>query len=214
MVCILDSISDEPANNVYLNAADVSGGIPGMTSLVINRDNKRIMTIEQIFQDKSVKAKAKVAIIGEWLLNRELPLDELLAYAGQQKATDKATCIEAVEYATKKTPAIADENLLAYVTEALKDDEPRVKWESAKVIGNIAGLFRDGLGESIAGLLSNAVHKGTVVRWATAYALAEILKLKTVNNDNLLPKVEALCEKEEDNGVKKKYLDALKKVKK
>ncbi|WP_353182044.1 hypothetical protein [Parapedobacter lycopersici] len=172
------------------------------------------MTIEQIFQDKSVKVKAKVATIGEWLVRQELPLDELLAYAGRQKATDKATCIEAVEYATKKAPAIADENLLAYVTEALKDDEPRVKWESAKVIGNIAGLFRDGLGESIKSLLSNTARQGAVVRWATAYALAEILKLKTANNGNLLPKVEALCEWEEDNGVKKKYLDALKKVKK
>lgn len=30
----------------------------------------------------------------------------------------------------------------------------------------------------------------------------------------LLPKIELLCEKEEDNGVKKKYIDALKRVKK
>ena len=30
----------------------------------------------------------------------------------------------------------------------------------------------------------------------------------------LLPKIETLCEKEDDNGVKKKYLDAIKKVKK
>lgn len=29
-----------------------------------------------------------------------------------------------------------------------------------------------------------------------------------------LPKIETICEKEEDNGVKKKYLDALKKIKK
>lgn len=172
------------------------------------------MTIEQVFKDKTIKAKGKVSKIGEWLLNGELPIDELVAYAEKQKATDKATCIEAVEYATKKTPSIADENLLTYVTKALKDDEPRVKWESAKVIGNIAKLYPNQLDKAINNLLPNAEKTGTVVRWATAYALAEILKLKTENNKKLLPKIETLCEKEDDNGVKKKYLDAIKKVKK
>lgn len=172
------------------------------------------MTIEQVFQDKSIKAKAKVSTIGEWLLNGELPIDEWVAYAEKQKATDKATCIEAVEYATKKTPSIADENLMTYVIEALKNEEPRIKWESAKVIGNIAQLFLNQLGKAINNLLPNAENTGTVVRWATAFALAEILKLKTEHDGKLLPKIEALCEKEEDISVKKKYIDALEKVKK
>lgn len=172
------------------------------------------MTIEQVFKDKTIKAKAKVSTIGEWLINGELPIDELVAYAEKQKATDKATCIEAVEYATKKDPSIADENLLFYVIIALKDDEPRVKWESAKVIGNIAKIFPGQLDKAISNLLPNAEKTGTVVRWATAFALSEILKLKTESNKKLLPKIEALCEREEDNGVKKKYIDALKKVKK
>jgi hypothetical protein len=166
------------------------------------------MTIAQVFQDKSIKAKGRVSLIGEWLQNGDLPMDELIAFAETQKATDKATCIEAIEYATKKVPAIADEYLLIYVTKALKDDEPRVKWESAKVIGNIAGLFTTQLDKPIKNLLLNAGHNGTVVRWATAYALAEILKLNTESNKKLLPKIESLSEKEEDNGVKKKYLDA------
>lgn len=89
-----------------------------------------------------------------------------------------------------------------------------MKWESAKVIGNIVALFPAQINTSINSLLSNAENTGTVVRWATAYALAEILKLKTDHNKKLLPKIELLCDKEEDNGVKKKYIDALKKVKK
>lgn len=172
------------------------------------------MTIEQIFQDKSIKAKGKVSIIGEWLLSNELPMDELLFFAEKQKATDKATCIEAVEYATKKSPIIANDSLLDYITNALRDEEPRVKWESAKVIGNVAKLFPIKLDKAIENLLLNAENTGTVVRWATAYALSEILKLKTDNNKNLLQKIEILCEKEVDNGVKRKYLDALKKAKK
>lgn len=170
--------------------------------------------IENLFQDKTIKAKGKVATIGEWLLTGELPIDELLVFAEKQKATDKATCIEAIEYATKKEATIADENLLVYVSNTLNDEEPRVKWESAKVIGNIAKQFPSQLDKAINHLLANAENNGTVVRWATAYALAEILKLKTESNKKLLPKIELLCEKEDDNGVKKKYLDALKKVKK
>lgn len=172
------------------------------------------MTLEQVFQDKSIKAKGKVSMIGEWLINNELPLEELIAYAEKQKAVDKATCIEAVEFATKAKPELADESLFAFVTNALTDTEPRVKWESAKVIGNVAKLFVTQLGNTISNLLANADNVGTVVRWATATALAEILKLKTENNETLLPKIEALCEKEEDNAVKKKYLDAIKKAKK
>ena len=170
--------------------------------------------IEKIFQDKSIKAKDKVKILGEHLLNGELSLDKIVAYAEKQKAPNKATCIEAVEFATKKVPSIADENLLDYVTKTLTDKEPRVKWESARVIGNIAKLFPEHLDKSITNLLQNTENNGTVVRWATAYALAEILKLKTENNLKLLPKIEELSAKEEDNAIKKKYSDALKKIKK
>ncbi|MCL1666734.1 hypothetical protein M2T82_01530 [Elizabethkingia ursingii] len=54
------------------------------------------MSLEEIFQDKSIKAKAKVSQIGEWLINKELPVNELLAFADSQSATNKATCIEAI----------------------------------------------------------------------------------------------------------------------
>lgn len=172
------------------------------------------MTIEQVFEDRSIMAKAKAVQIGDWLLNNELQIEELLAFAETQKAVNKATCIEALEYATKRSPEIADETVFTFVTKALEEEEPRVKWESAKVIGNVAKLFSVQLDKAINNLLVNAENTGTVVRWATAYALAEIVKLKTESNKRLLPKMEALCENEEDNGVKKKYLDALKKLKK
>jgi hypothetical protein len=172
------------------------------------------MTLEQLFSDKTIKAKAKVAQIGDWLLNGELPTDELMPFAEKQKPSEKATCIEALEYSTKKNPSHADENVFNFVTKSLEDSEPRVKWESARVIGNIAKLFPNQLKKSTENLLKNAENDGTVVRWATAYALGEILKLKTELNTSLLAKIEILCQKEEDNGVKKKYLDALKKAKK
>ena len=68
----------------------------------------------------------------ERLLVRKLPVDELLAFADTQSSTNKATCIEAVEFATKKSVITTDDSLLSYVTKSLAEEEPRVKWESAK----------------------------------------------------------------------------------
>ncbi len=151
--------------------------------------------------------------VGDWVLSGSLPVHELLAFSETQNASDKATCIEALEYATRKKPGIADESLLDFMTATLLEDEPRIKWESARVIGNIAKLFPTGLSQAIDYLLVNATHSGTVVRWSSAFALAEILKLKTADNKKLLPAIESLSLKETDGGVQKKYQDALKKVK-
>ncbi len=171
------------------------------------------MILDHIFQDKSLKAKAKVSKIGELLISNELNLNELIKFSLDQNAKDKATCIEAIELATKKVPLLANENLLNFITQSLEDNEPRVKWESARVMGNIVKQFPNLLEISIEKLLLNTDNSGTVVRWATAFALAEIIKLKLDLNNNLIPKILIIYEKETDNGVKKKYSDALKKIK-
>ncbi len=172
------------------------------------------MTLETIFTDKSLKAKAKVNQISERLTEGTLPIDELLAFTEQQTKSTKASCIEAIEHATKKNPPLANEPVLDFVVSTLKDDVPKVKWESARVIANICKLFPEKLAPAIQNLLKNTNHEGTVVRWATALALGEILKLKTDHNKTLLPKIEKLSKVEKDNGVNKKYLAALKKVNK
>lgn len=172
------------------------------------------MTIEALIKDKTKKTKEKVETISHWLLDGSVAPDELFAFAENTKDPDKATCIEAVELATKQNPKIADENILAFVSKTLCEKSPRVKWESAKVIGNIAHLFPAQLDRAIDNLLINSKHEGTVVRWASAFALAEILKLKTKHHKVLLPAIETLSEIETNNGVRKKYLDALKKLKK
>ena len=170
------------------------------------------MTIEQLMADKTKKGKEKTEMLSKWLLDGSVPVDELIAFADKSKDPGKATCIEAMEYATKLNSKIADESMFEYVTKALSEKAPRVKWESAKVIANTAHLFPVKLKKVIANLLANSENKGTVVRWATAFALGEVLKLKTIHNKELLPKLEAICNKEEETGVKKKYLDAIRKA--
>jgi len=172
------------------------------------------MTIDEILKDKTKKVKEKTETISKWILEGSIPVDELIVFAEKSIASEKAICIEAFEYATKQNAKVADENLLSFVTEMLTEKAPRVKWESAKVIANIAKIFPEKLDIAIDRLLVNSAYNGTVVRWATAYALGEILNLKTKHNKTLLPKMEALFEKETEKGVKKKYSDAIKKVKK
>lgn len=170
------------------------------------------MTIDDLFKDKTTKAKEKVTILGQWLSDKKITSDELISYSLTAKDPVKASCIEAFEYATKENPAIANEKVLAFATEHLTHKAPRIKWESAKVIGNIAHRFPDKLETAIGHLLENTEHEGTVLRWSAAFSLGEILKLKTPLNKDLLPTLIAISERDDKNSIRKIYLDAIKKV--
>jgi HEAT repeat protein len=140
------------------------------------------MDLHLFLKDKSRKAKEKTEILSRLILDQKLSLDELLVFAKEAKAAEKATCIEAIEFATKTRPDVASEAVMLFVCESLKDKAPRVKWESAKVIGNIVSLFPKQIKFALPNLLTNSEDKGTVVRWSAAYALGEILKLKSKYN--------------------------------
>lgn len=168
------------------------------------------MTIETILKDKTKKIKERTETISKWLLEGSMPVDELIAFAEKSKDSEKATCIEAIEYATKQNPKLADESVLSFVTKTLTDKAPRVKWESAKVVGNIAHLFPTKLNNPLANLLKNTEYDGTVVRWSAAYAIGEIVKLKTKHNKDLIPAIEAILKRNKDNAIKKIYEKALK----
>ena len=169
-------------------------------------------TLDQLFKDKTISNKAKTEHLSEWLLKGSLDIPNWLAAAERAKDPVKASLIEAMEFASKQTPGIADEKVLQFVSAQLEAKAPRIKWESAKVIGNIAHLFPDKLETAIALLLKNAEDEGTVVRWSAGFALGEILKLKTPYNAALIPAVKAICEREEKNSIRKFYTTALKKI--
>jgi hypothetical protein len=170
------------------------------------------MTIESVFKDKLIKGKDKTMMICNWLLEGQLPVEELLAFAENQKSAIKATCIEAIEQASKQRPEIVTESVFIFVIKTLTEKEPRVKWESARVIGNTAHLFIALLDKAIDHLMQNTKHDGTVVRWSAAYAIGEIIKLKTKHNKELITQVTAIIEAEEKNSIKKIYLTAIKKA--
>jgi hypothetical protein len=175
---------------------------------------QRLMTISELINDKTKKAKAKAETLSAWLLNGTLAAEELMVFAETATGPAKATCIEAFEFATRQTATIVTESIFEFLARMLLESAPRVKWESARVIANTAHLFPKKLRGPVSNLLLNTSDGGTVVRWASACALGEILKLNTSHNKELEPAIEAICATEGDTGVRKKYLDALAKLKK
>ncbi len=76
-----------------------------------------------------------------------------------------------MEYASQNNP----ERIVPYldfVIRHLEDEQPRVKWESARIIGNLSGKFSDRTQKAIPNLLKSTDDKGTVVRWSAAFALS------------------------------------------
>lgn len=170
------------------------------------------MSIADLSADKALKAKAKTEILSGWLLDKKITADALTAFAAEARDPVKASCMEALEFATRQNPAIGNKECFRFAILSLSAKAPRVKWESAKVIGNTAHLHAGNLDGAILGLLQNSEHEGTVVRWSAAFALGEILKLRTKHNTDLLPALEAICQREEKNSIRKIYLDAIKKA--
>lgn len=168
------------------------------------------MDIAVLLNNRELKPKAKTEILSSWLLDSKVSSDELISFAESAKDTVKATCIEAIEFASKHKPLVVNKKTFHFVSQALTSKAPRIKWESAKVIGNTAHLFSDEQDVPIKNLLDNSEHKGTVVRWSAAFALGEILKIKSKHNKDLIPFIEAVFKREEKNSIKKIYFDALK----
>jgi HEAT repeat protein len=171
------------------------------------------MDIQALLDNKSLKPKPKTEKLSLWITENPDNAHALLEFVAQSRDNHKATCIEAMEYATQQNPEIANQKWLEFVTICLTEKAPRVKWESAKVIGNIAHLYPKKLEKAIANLLTNSEHPGTVVRWSAAFALGQIIKMKSALNKFLIPAAESIVEKEEQNSIRKIYVEALKKSK-
>lgn len=170
------------------------------------------MTLAELFNDKLSKPKEKIEILSQQVLAATTTVDDIVAFTKDGKDPVKGSCIEALEFATKQKPELITKSAFEFVILSLTEKAPRIKWESAKVIGNTAHLFPNNLETAITNLLVNSEHEGTVVRWSAAFALGEILKLKTKHTTELLSAIEAISEREEKNSIKKIYQAAIKKI--
>lgn len=161
-----------------------------------------------------MKGKALTESVSHKLLSGEITFQEVLLTLPGLKDPAKATCVEALEFATRVHPEWANRAVLETVTALLEAKAPRIKWESAKVIANIASRFPEELDEAVTGLLRNTTHVGTVVRWSAAFALGEIVKLAHPRSAELAVRLEEIAANEEKNSIRKIYQTALNKRKK
>jgi len=171
------------------------------------------MDIQQLLKDKTVKGKEKVETLSKAVLDGSLTPAELLDAAMKAKGADSGTCVEAMEFFTRTNPELCSKPCLDFMVVCLEDKAPRVRWEAAKVIGNVVALYATKLEDAISKLLANTEHPGTVVRWSAAYALTKIVEQKTKHNRDLVQAIEAITEREENNAIRKMYLACLKKCK-
>lgn len=127
---------------------------------------------------------------------------------------EKAVLMESLEFASKEDPSIVEDMLDTIVGYMNYKDSPRVRWEAARVIANISQRYPEKAAKAMDKLLINTKDSGTVVRWSAAFALGEIAKYNLKVRANLIPKIDTILKKEQNNGVKNVYLKALKVINK
>jgi len=171
---------------------------------------KKMATIEEVLKSKR-KPKEIVELLADKLKSDKKLINELIQYFENGTTAEKGNCMEAIEYVTKEDPEFA-KNCFDFVTEHINNKAPRVKWESCRIIGNIALKFPDKAKEAIPKLLENTNDKGTVVRWSAAFALTEIAKSSLEMQEELVPEFKKILERENNKGVGNIYLKYLKDV--
>jgi len=166
--------------------------------------------IEEILQSK-IKPKEKIVQLASALQKDKKLLSELIIFYENASTSEKGTCIEAIEYITAKDPKFA-KSCLDFVISQINEKEPRVKWESCRIIANISEEFPDKAESAIPKLIINTKDDGTVVRWSAAAALTKIAASNPKTQKKLIPLFSEIVKKEKNSGVKNIYLKALKKL--
>ena len=155
-----------------------------------------------------LNAKKKAKAIADALLSGTLKPQVLLESSLELPDAELAIVVESLESATRKEPALVDDKLFALLVDSLGHAAPRVQWEAARTIANVAKQHAEQLGSAVDALLVNTSSNGTVVRWATAQAFAAILRAG-YKDHNLYDRLSEIAARELDEGVRGVYDKAL-----
>lgn len=172
------------------------------------------MTIKQIIDDKSVKRLEKRNAIVEGIINGSFDFSAVSAACSFLPEKNISLLLEAIEEVSRSKEFALEEDYLNLSERYILSSDPVCKREASRIVGNLAATFPAKLDHAITALLQNAEQDGTVIRWASAYALSRIVILPQYARGPLFEQVSALCEKEQENGVKNQYRKALKKAEK
>lgn len=156
----------------------------------------------------NLTAKKKAKAIANALLSGTLKPQSLLEVSPELPDAELAIVMESLEGATRKEPALVNDKLFNLLVESLGHKAPRVKWEAARTISNVALHHTEHFGPAVDALLANTTSDGTVVRWATAQALSAILRAGYADN-NFRAMLSEIAAREQDGGVRGVYDKAL-----
>lgn len=168
--------------------------------------------LSEILGNKELKAKQKVEELVQYIEQGEVQLADMVRWAGALKESDAANIMEALEYVTAKNKRYGIQEVFDFAVKHIEASSPRLKWESAKVVGNTVSVSMRNVDKALSRLLVNTEDTGTVVRWSAAYAIGEIYKLQLHELPGLRATIETILQREGKNSIKKIYQAALKAV--
>lgn len=158
-----------------------------------------------------LKSKEKIAAMAEALLKDHSLQAELIKTYDAGTVADKGNLLSAIALVTEQEADWA-ENCLDFVFAQLNHKAPRVKWESATVVANVAAAFPMECAKVIPALVANTGDPGTVVRWSAASALTAIARNNPEAQPDLLIFFGEQVASEQNNGVRKIYEKTLRKL--
>ena len=169
------------------------------------------MNIE-LLKDKSLKGTERRKAVVNMIVAGELTVNEVAAIATTIGEKQIATVLEAVEEVSNKHLCPLEAAWLKWAEPYISSENNSCRREASRIVGNMAAQYPDLLDNAIERLMKNTSDEGTVIRWAAAYALSRIVILDRYAKSDLYDRLVAVCDREEDNGVKNQYLKALKKA--
>lgn len=170
------------------------------------------MTITEILNDKALKRLEKRNVLVAAITNRELDFATISGACESLPEKNLSLLLEAVEEVSRSKEFTLEAAYLELAENYILHANPSCKREASRIVGNLADKFPDKLERAIPALLQNAEEEGTVIRWASAYALSRILLIPHYAKSPLFEQVSDLYSEEKENGVKNQYSKALKKA--
>ena len=170
------------------------------------------MSIIELLKDKSFKGTERRQAVVNMIVAGELTVNEVAAIATTIGEKQIATVLEAVEEVSNKHLCPLEAAWLQWAEPYISSENNSCRREASRIVGNMAAQYPDLLDDAIERLMKNTSEEGTVIRWAAAYALSRIVVLDRYAKSDLYDRLVAVCEREEENGVKNQYLKALRKA--
>lgn len=172
------------------------------------------MTITEIMNNKSLKRLEKRNSLAEAIINREFNVSIILEACESLPEKNISLLLEAIEEVSRSKEFTLEADYLDLAEKYILSSDNSCKREASRIVGNLANKFPTKLDKAITALFQNTKNDGTVIRWASAYALSRIIIIPQYAKSPLFEQISDLCAKENESGVKNQYIKALKKAEK